>query len=149
MRVALFDDHLEMHAPTGTSPSGALLGALTLGIASDHSLDKRGIAVSIPLADIDHVGLGEVRYAYAQLVVTAYGNHYSITSVKREVTELAAEISAQVEQAKRTTSPQHTDDRPWDLASTLTRLSELHQRGVLTSEEFSAAKARTVGLHQD
>ena len=93
--------------------------------------------------------MGLVRMAARTAVVAGTATAVSGRVARRQNERWAAQDQQQYEQQQYEQQQQYAPPPPpaeHDQASQLQNLAQLHQQGVLTDEEFAAAKAKILGI---
>ena len=87
--------------------------------------------------------MGLVRMAARTAVVAGTATAVSGRVARRQSARYADEDAQQYQQQAQAASPPQPED---DSATQLQNLAQLHSQGVLTDEEFAAAKAKILGI---
>jgi Short C-terminal domain len=87
--------------------------------------------------------MGLVRMAARTAVVAGTATAVSGRVARRQSARYAEDDAQQYEQQAQAAPPPEPED---DSAAQLQNLAQLHSQGVLTDEEFAAAKAKILGI---
>ena len=87
--------------------------------------------------------MGLVRMAARTAVVAGTATAVSGRVARRQSARWEQEDAQQYQQQAQAAPPPQTED---DSAAQLQNLAQLHSQGVLTDEEFAAAKAKILGI---
>ena len=87
--------------------------------------------------------MGLVRMAARTAVVAGTATAVSGRVARRQSGRYAEEDAQQYQQQAQAAPPPEAED---DSAAQLQNLAQLHSQGVLTDEEFAAAKAKILGI---
>jgi membrane protease subunit (stomatin/prohibitin family) len=87
--------------------------------------------------------MGLVRMAARTAVVAGTATAVSGRVARRQSARYAEEDAQQYQQQAQAAPPPEPED---DSATQLQNLAQLHSQGVLTDEEFAAAKAKILGI---
>jgi membrane protease subunit (stomatin/prohibitin family) len=87
--------------------------------------------------------MGLVRMAARTAVVAGTATAVSGRVARRQSARYAEEDAQQYQQQAQAAPPPEPED---DSATQLQNLAQLHSQGVLTDEEFAAAKAKSLGI---
>ncbi len=87
--------------------------------------------------------MGLVRMAARTAVVAGTATAVSGRVARRQSARYADEDAQQYQQQAQAAPPPEPED---DSATQLQNLAQLHSQGVLTDEEFAAAKAKILGI---
>ena len=87
--------------------------------------------------------MGLVRMAARTAVVAGTATAVSGRVARRQSARYAEEDAQQYQQQPQAAPPPEPED---DSATQLQNLAQLHSQGVLTDEEFAAAKAKILGI---
>jgi membrane protease subunit (stomatin/prohibitin family) len=87
--------------------------------------------------------MGLVRMAARTAVVAGTATAVSGRVARRQSARYAEEDAQQYQQQAQAAPPPEPED---DSAAQLQNLAQLHSQGVLTDEEFAAAKAKILGI---
>jgi membrane protease subunit (stomatin/prohibitin family) len=87
--------------------------------------------------------MGLVRMAARTAVVAGTATAVSGRVARRQSARYADEDAQQYQQQAQAAPPPEPED---DSAAQLQNLAQLHSQGVLTDEEFAAAKAKILGI---
>ena len=87
--------------------------------------------------------MGLVRMAARTAVVAGTATAVSGRVARRQSARYAEEDAQQYQQQAQAAPPPEPEDDP---AAQLQNLAQLHSQGVLTDEEFAAAKAKILGI---
>ena len=87
--------------------------------------------------------MGLVRMAARTAVVAGTATAVSGRVARRQSARYAEEDAQQYQQQAQAAPPPEPED---DSAAQLQNLAQLHTQGVLTDEEFAAAKAKILGI---
>lgn len=87
--------------------------------------------------------MGLVRMAARTAVVAGTATAVSGRVARRQAARYAEEDAQQYQQQAQAAPPPEPED---DSAAQLQNLAQLHSQGVLTDEEFAAAKAKVLGI---
>ena len=87
--------------------------------------------------------MGLVRMAARTAVVAGTATAVSGRVARRQSARYAEEDAQQYQQQAQAAPPPEPED---DSATQLQNLAQLHSQGVLTDEEFAAAKAKLLGI---
>lgn len=161
----MFHDRIEWAKRTGGISAGKLTagfltGGLSLavtGVGKGSYTGKQNTALSVlPLDSV--TGISSVKDGNRVLVtVSTPSMALPLNLPKKEAEQIARTLNNLVSTAKAhhqaqtvtvqmAPAPTAPSTPPTDAASQLQKLAELHQQGVLSDEEFAAAKAKALGF---
>ena len=141
-KVSIYPDRIEW-ARVGLKPPGGVTGVLLSGGLS-LALPGRKDTNMIPIRQIQGVTTHKAGLSYTTVRVTTAGDTVAFRVTKREAEQVKSALLRLMNGSTQSAAP--GQGSTGSLADELRKLSDLRDAGVLTDAEFSAQKARLLGL---
>jgi|GEM_PF-1515487 len=153
-RLWVFPDRIEYDAKGATSKGKVALGVMTGGVSMlATGVRGRGDRTVISLREVNSISRKRESMNRDIVTVLTAGNSFAISCTKSEAEKLQAilqnamnSLHAASHSAPAVVAVGTTGQQEKTAIEKVHELTELYQAGILTAEEYSAAKAKALGL---